>query len=214
MIVSALLAAGRGRRLGGQKLLLPYAGGMVIDASAAAARADCADAHLAVVSVDSPKGLKDALGREGFEIVINEDPESEMIDSVRLAFRRASEIAEASGQLGVHGLLLFLGDHPETPHDIAAKLVDRFYRLAGQGCAGVIVTPVSGGRRGHPTLFDLSLLAEIEDLPTGVGLNRLLESPPGRVHEVAVSGAGIHQDLDTPEDYRRLDGRDPPATTA
>ena len=137
MIVSILLAAGRGRRLGGQKLLLPYGGRRVIDASAAAARTDCADAHLAIVSVDSPEELKDALTGIGFEIVINEDPESDMIDSIRLAFRRAGEIAETSEQLGAHGVLLFLGDHPETPDDIAAKLVARFYQLAGQGCAGL-----------------------------------------------------------------------------
>jgi len=68
--------------------------------------------------------------------------------------------------------------------------------------AGKIVVPVYRGRRGHPVAFPWSVAAATAELAVGEGVNVLLGRH--RVHEVAVRDATVLDDLDTPEDYERL----------
>ena len=62
--------------------------------------------------------------------------------------------------------------------------------------------PVHAGRRGHPILLPWRRAAEVEALPPDRGINSLVSA--GKAVEVEVPYAGIGEDLDTPEDYRRL----------
>jgi molybdenum cofactor cytidylyltransferase len=67
-----------------------------------------------------------------------------------------------------------------------------------------IVLPVFEGRRGHPVLFGADVLEEIRTLPSSQGANVVVRRDPKRIVEVAVNDAGILVDIDTPEDFRRL----------
>ena len=66
-----------------------------------------------------------------------------------------------------------------------------------------IVVPVHASKRGHPTLLPWTRAADVFTLPNDVGVNHLLRTEPGSVHEVPVDDPTVTLDLDTPEDYER-----------
>ena len=77
-----------------------------------------------------------------------------------------------------------------------------------EGSDRTIWAPVSGGRRGHPVLLPWALACEVDKLAADEGLNTLVARFP--VEQVEVDGGAILDDLDTPEDYDRLQSRKSP----
>ena len=79
------------------------------------------------------------------------------------------------------------------------QAVLRAYREGDRG----IVIPISGGKRGHPVLVNLSRYRdEILRLSGDEGLKPVMRGHPHDTLEVPVDDEGILRDLDTPEDYR------------
>ena len=66
----------------------------------------------------------------------------------------------------------------------------------------LILVPTFQGRRGHPVLFSWSLVEEVFALGEQDGVNRLLQRHA--VRELAMIEPAVIEDLDTPDDYRRL----------
>lgn len=220
-------SAGRSRRMGRPKLLLPFGGkadsegggGTVIGATLAALAAGGAG-RIAVVIRPGDRPLRAWLrGRAAAEIArrtgraagagpelvaaVNPHPERGMLSSIVIGL-------EALGGSGAPGssppepLLVCPADLPElAPATVAAVLA----RLAASG-AGLAV-PVCAGRRGHPLGIAAGLAAEIPGLDPAVGLRQLVERHPDRLAEVPVADPGCVGDLDTEEDYRRLRGFEP-----
>jgi molybdenum cofactor cytidylyltransferase len=67
-----------------------------------------------------------------------------------------------------------------------------------------IVLPLYSGRRGHPTLFPKRILQE---LYTGLTLRDILKTDPDRVKCIHVADEGVILDMDTAEDYRKINER-------
>jgi len=67
-----------------------------------------------------------------------------------------------------------------------------------------ILIPAYGEKKGHPSLFPHSLIMELATLST---LRDVIGTYPERVRVVAVDDPAVIEDMDTPEDYRRLVGR-------
>jgi molybdenum cofactor cytidylyltransferase len=64
--------------------------------------------------------------------------------------------------------------------------------------------PTFQGRRGHPVLFASDIFQEILGLTESQGANIVVRKDPSRVVEVSVESPGILVDVDTPEDFRKL----------
>ena len=64
-----------------------------------------------------------------------------------------------------------------------------------------IIIPTYRGQKGHPVIFPRRILSELGYQPT---LGHLVRWDPHRLKLVAVNDEAILQDMDTPEDYRRL----------
>jgi molybdenum cofactor cytidylyltransferase len=79
-------------------------------------------------------------------------------------------------------------------------------KAASQG-QGSIVVPVFAGTRGHPTWIAWRHRAGITALAPGLGLNTYLRQHAHETLEVPVTARGVVEDLDTPEDYRRMLGQ-------
>lgn len=201
MIWAVILAAGESRRMGTQKLLLPFGETTVVGAVVRTAEASLADRALVVLGADGERvraelerGRADGRtgerrGNDKIGFAANENYLSGMLSSVQAGFRALPEDAEAA--------VVMLGDQPFLP----AKVVDAVvaaYRESGEG----IVIPVFGGRRGHPVLIDLKYRGEVLALDPSDGLRQLMRAHPAEVREVEVDDAGILRDLDTPEDYQ------------
>ena len=96
--------------------------------------------------------------------------------------------------------LLAPADHPDFSLMTVARLLQ-----AGEddGRLGIAV-PVYQGQRGHPTLFRWRHVNGIMKLPYDLGINAFLHLQSQEIFEVFVTDAGIHLNLDTPEDYASI----------
>jgi CTP:molybdopterin cytidylyltransferase MocA len=129
----------------------------------------------------------------GVEVVVNPSPERGMLSSVQAAVR-------ARSALGAEAFLVCPCDLPKLRSEQVAAVVN-----AWRDNAAMIVTPVFGGRRGHPTVFGAKLAGDILRLnPVEFGLNEILRRHARDVHEVAAPDDGVLRDADTPEEWRAL----------
>ena len=187
MIWAIVLAAGESRRMGTQKLLLPFGETTVVGAVVGTALASRVDRILAVLGAD-----KDAVRQEleplGIDLAVNEDYAKGMLSSVQAGFRALPADADAA--------VVMLGDQPFLPARVVDAVVEAF-RRSGRG----IVVPAFRGRRGHPVLVDLKYRDEVLALDPADGLRRLMRAHPEDVFEAEVEDANILRDMDVPEDY-------------
>ncbi len=194
MNAAIVLAAGRSRRMGAPKVLLPFGPGTVIAHIADRIAASSVDRIVVVVGPEGDR-VADALRGRPASIVVNPDPEKAMLSSVRCGLRALPE--------GCDAVLVALGDQPA----VEAALIDRLI-AARAGSGKGIAVPVHGGRRGHPLLFAASYGPEVLERYEDTGLRGLLAAHPDDIVEVPASDAAVLSDMDTPEDYRReLDRR-------
>jgi len=193
MIRAVVLAAGRSRRMGTDKLLLPWAGSTVIAHIVDQVLGSVAD-RVAVVVGPEAAAVREALDGRACTFVTSPEPESEMLESLRCALRTLPS--------GCTAVLVVLGDQP----GVTAELVDRLVSAGTQSGKGIVV-PVYDGRRGHPLLFSAKYRERVLAAYDDTGLRGLLQEFPDDVLEVPVPSPDVLTDLDTPEDYRRAGGR-------
>ena len=67
-----------------------------------------------------------------------------------------------------------------------------------------VFIPTWAGQRGHPVLIGWKHVAGMRVLPAGLGLNAYLRQQTAETLLVPVASATILCDLDTPEDYEKL----------
>ncbi len=136
------------------------------------------------------KPILETLAGRPVHPVTNTHSEEEMLQSVRLGLRAMPEESAAA--------MMVLGDQPSITADLVAELVRSFHAARGG-----IVVPTYKGKRGHPLLFAMHYRDEILTGHEGRGLRGLLEAHPQDVFELEVATAGVLEDIDLPEDYRR-----------
>ncbi len=190
MIWAVVLAAGESRRMGTQKLLLPFGDTTVVAAVVRSARASRAGRTLVVLGADRA-AVRLELEPRGVEFAVNEDYQLGMLSSVQAGFRALPADAAAA--------VVMLGDQPFLPSRVIDAVIGA-YEEHGRG----IVIPAFQGRRGHPVLIDLKYRGEVLALDPADGLRRLMRAHPGDILEVEAGDANILRDLDTPEDYAAL----------
>jgi molybdenum cofactor cytidylyltransferase len=190
MICAIVLAAGRSRRMGIQKLLLPVAGQPLICHTVDAVLASSVD-QVTVVAGSERQPLADALAERPVCWATNDAPDSEMIDSIRCGLTALPPQCQAA--------LVVLGDQPGIPPEVIDRLIFAFRYQDAE-----LVVPVYGGRRGHPLLIAARYHAEIMEHYTDQGVRGLLQTHAQQVVEVPVASPGILEDIDTPDDYRRV----------
>ncbi len=187
MIWAVILAAGESRRMGRQKLLLPFGDATVVEAVVRAALASDVDKAVAVLGADR-EAIRSKLERSGVAFAVNEKFSDGMLSSIQTGFRALPPEASAA--------VVMLGDQPFLPPSVVDAVV-RGYRESLKG----IVIPAFRTRRGHPVLIDLKYRDEILAFDPADGLRRLMCTHPEDIAEVEVDDANILRDLDTPEDY-------------
>ena len=193
MICALVLAAGRSRRMGVQKLLLPVQGQPLIAHVADQVLRSPVDHVFVIVGHDADQ-LAQALAGRNVSLVDNPELDGEMLSSVRCGLRALPAACDA--------VLVALGDQPGITAELIARLVQAF-RHGGKG----IVLPAHGGQRGHPLVFTTRYRDEILTGYDHVGLHGLLRAHGDDVDEVEVGEPSVLEDLDRPEDYQRLVGQ-------
>jgi molybdenum cofactor cytidylyltransferase len=186
MIAAIVLAAGKSERMGRPKALLPIRGTTFLE-NILSAISRSSIQHSVVVVGHHRDEIVERLGLPN--IVFNPDYEQGMVTSFQAGIRALPP--------DVSGAVLFLVDHPLVEPSTIDSLIAGF-------APGRIVLPVFEGRRGHPVLFADEVLQEILALPASQGANIVVRKDAGRIFEVSVNASGILVDIDTPEQFEKL----------
>ncbi len=196
MAVAIVPAAGRSRRMGRPKLLLPFDQQTVLGATLEALERGGVS-EIVLVGAPGDADLARWAESHGVRLAINPQPDDGMLTSVwaGLTALGGAEALIAAGE----ELLVCPGDLPRLrPETVTALL--REARAAGAG----LLVPRCGSERGHPLVVRAELLREIATLDPAVGLRQLRLRYPERTLEVEVADPGVILDVDTPADYDRL----------
>lgn len=189
MIGAIILAAGESRRMGRQKLLLPYAGRNVIQHIADAATTSRVDRTI-VVTGHEPERIHDAL--QGFNVTFaqNDRYKEGMLTSIRTGLAAMPEVLEA--------FMVVLGDQPSLSSAVIDILIDGF-RASEKG----VVIPWINDDSGHPIIIDAAYREEVMTKFDDTGLRGLIYGRPEEIHRLPVTDPGVLRDMDTPADYER-----------
>ncbi|MDB5451764.1 MAG: molybdopterin-guanine dinucleotide biosynthesis protein MobA [Caulobacteraceae bacterium] len=184
-LAALVMAAGMGRRFGGNKLTAQWEDGFLIDGALRAALAAPVEDVLVVTGAD-PKVIEavEYHGDPRLRIVYAEEHAKGLSASLKTGV--------ASLKPGVHGCFIFLGDMPRIPHEILPQLAEAVDNGAPAAA------PVRHGVRGHPVILASALFDMIMDLQGDRGANGLLDALGTQLVTIPTTDAGILFDVDEP----------------
>jgi CTP:molybdopterin cytidylyltransferase MocA len=190
-IAAIVLAAGRSKRMGAFKPLLPFGAKTVIEACIEYLRSGGIETVIVVLGQGSgAEELKQQLGDSRVLFAINPDAASEMSVSIACGLREVPESAKA--------VVITPADHPAVPAEVVQLLIDEWKNGAS------LVMPTNKGRGGHPVLVDLALRDELLCLDARRGLKGFFDAHRDQISRVPVDSNYIARDMDTWDDYRAL----------
>ena len=188
-LVGVLLAAGAGTRFGGRKLLQPLANGTPVGVASLRNLKSAIKRIVAVVR-EGDDELAEVLRSEDVQVISSKEAWRGMGHSLASAVARTQD---------AQGWVVALGDMPAIQSSTIG-MIARELRNHQR-----IVLPVYEGKRGHPVGFPHSLRAQLEQLSGDAGARSLIQARSENVLRIAVSDAGVLQDVDTIGDLKALD---------
>ena len=191
-------AAGLSRRMGRPKLLLTLGGLPIIERLMRTLdHSSITTRHVVVRKDDIP--LQSEVVRLGGSLVVPAQDPPDMRASVTLALEAIQRECSPTDD---DGWLLVPADHPILDRSLIDTMLQHW-----QTAQSKILVPRRAQRRGHPTLFRWNLAREVAHIPNDRGLNWLLREHAADVTELPVDTDAAFTDLDTPEDYSRLQAK-------
>jgi len=202
-VTAVVLAAGESRRMGRNKLLLPWGAttvlGRTLDNVGASAVHDMVvvtgherEQVEAIVRQQGPPVEEDgSLAAASIQLVHNSGYANGMLSSVQAAVRALPLTSEA--------ILVVLGDQPM----VGPETLDHLLTAYAAAPAG-LVAPYWGNRRGNPVLIDRRYFAELLALPADAAPRVLLARHANDLLAVPVANDAVLHDLDRPDEYTRF----------
>ncbi len=203
-VTAVVLAAGESRRMGTNKLLLPWGETTVLGRTLA--NVGAAAVHDVLLVTGHERERVEAMIARAWEAthadevgsvsggqlptLFNHDYANGMLTSVQAAVRALPASADA--------ILVMLGDQPM----VTADTIDRLLYAYAATPAG-LVAPYCGGRRGNPVLIDRRYFDELLALPADAAPRVLLARHTDDLLAVEVEDEAVLIDLDRPEEYER-----------
>ncbi len=126
--------------------------------------------------------------RAGARVVVNPDPDGEMMESIRLG------LAALRADEGVEAIFVWPVDHPA----VSLRTIAALWSAADTDRVWI---PCWQSRRGHPALVGRALLPDMLAVPPGMGLRELWRARADAVGELPVDDPGVVTNIDTPEQY-------------
>ena len=153
-------AAGRSRRMGQSKLLLPWGDHTIIDAVLRAWTTSQVDQVVVVIRCDD-EDLRDACERWPVQIVATDQDPPDMKASIQIGLRHLSAVAS-------DGDRCFIA--PADLPMLTSELIDQI--LAND--SDKIVVPKFGDKSGHPALLPWRITRQIFELAADQGVNQIV----------------------------------------
>jgi molybdenum cofactor cytidylyltransferase len=182
-----VLAAGGSARLGRPKQLLPYRGGVLLDAALDTARESHVDQIILAVGGSAGEVVR-VVDTSRCDVVLNSHYGDGCSSSI------AAALPALRPEIGL--LMLLLADQPGIRPETVQLLIDE------RGESDIAVTRYEDGI-GHPFAFARPLFADLACLHGDRGVWGLIERRAAEVREVPAPGR-IPLDVDTEADYRQL----------
>ncbi len=206
MTFAIIPAAGTSSRMGRPKLALPLGDRTVLELVVRAFRQAGVGKILVVVGPSVPE-LVPLAESAGAAVLRLGQQTSEMRATVEQGLDWLEDQYHPEGR---DNWLLAPADHPSLNSAVVVELLRTY---TGNPQASIVV-PTFHGRRGHPALLSWEHAARIKQFPAHQGLNTYLRQYASATIEMPVETPDILLDLDTPEDYQRLQARWIPPTLA
>jgi molybdenum cofactor cytidylyltransferase len=198
VIAGIILAAGRSARMGTSKALLTASAGETFVSRLLTTLREGGIAAPLVVGRPDDDPLRREVERRCGEYVVNPAADAGGQLSSLLAGLAAADRG------GLRGLMVVPVDAPLlTPSTVATLLAVFDATLAP------IVRPRYRGRHGHPVVFGRSVFADLRRADPAAGAKAVLRAHEPAIVNVDVDDPGVVGDIDTPDSYRELFGRDP-----
>jgi molybdenum cofactor cytidylyltransferase len=190
MIGAVILAAGQSRRMGRNKMLLPFGAATVLETVVTEVAACAQLTDRVVVTGHQPDQIAALLGAYPVRCVFNPAyAQADMLVSIQAGLRALSTEATAA--------LIVLGDQPRIQREVIQRVI-----AAQQPTA--IVIPSYQLKRGHPILIDRALWPAVLALPETATLRDFIRAHEAQIRYVVVETDSVLKDLDTPEDYAEM----------
>lgn len=175
-VALVVLAAGEGKRMGKQKLLLPFRGRPLLSWTLDLVEGLPLSQRLLVLGADANR-VRAAFDLQGWQVVVNDDWPRGMGSSLR----RAAEVVDG-------GMLVFLGDMPWVPEGAARAVLARAHARP--------IAPSYRGVRGFPVYLPAGLRPKLLDLCGDVGARNII----GDCELIPWDDPGVIRDVDTEVD--------------
>ncbi len=187
-VVGILLAAGSGRRFGGNKLLHPLPDGTPLVLASARRLCQALPRRLAVVA-DGDDEVARLLRAAGLSVVVNARAQRGVGSSIACGVRAAPDAG---------AWLIALGDMPYLPPPLIRQLAARL------AAGAELVAPRCRGRRGHPVGFCARHAAALLALDDDQGARAILTTHAERLVTLDTDDSGVLVDIDTREALRGI----------
>jgi molybdenum cofactor cytidylyltransferase len=193
MITALILAAGFSRRMGTNKLLLPFGQHTVLGQIISVLQACPLDAILVVTGHERDKieamfGTIPAAPRFAYN---PNYASGDMVSSIQAGLAALDDDSRCKAAL------VALGDQPKIERRIAEQVMAAY-------APGTVVIPSFNRHGGHPILIDRACWPDILALPLGASLRDVWRAHPDWLRYVNVDTDSILRDMDTPEDYAQI----------
>jgi len=189
-IAAVILAAGSSSRLGEPKQLLDIGGQPVLAHTLAAVR-QTSLAPLFVVLGHAADEIEQRIDLHEVQMIHNLDYSSGQSSSVRAALHVLPPDVDA--------VVFILGDQPLVAPAVIERLADAY----GTGNASIIQPNYREGR-GNPVLISRALFEELAQITGDTGARPLIQRHRDAIHLVDVTAFSRPDDIDTREDYERI----------
>jgi len=190
MISGIILAAGKSRRMGQPKLILPWMESTLIE-NVVDNYLDSRIHELIVVVGANSDRIKKVLASKPVLIVENAHYQNGISTSIRRGIETASDRTK--------GYLIGLGDQPLITPDIINHLISSF----SKECLGIAIC-CHKRKRGHPVIFARKFCHALCKLKGDTGGRGIIEKHQDVVNYVEIGSDVIFADIDTFEDYQKL----------
>ena len=189
-VSAILLGAGESKRMGTDKLSLPWGRKTVFEHSLETLLRSKVKEVVTAIR-DSKRTIVSNIKDPKLRVVINPYYKKGMSTSIRRGLQAIDPRSR--------GILIALGDQPLVKTRTVNALINAFVQRRG-----TIIVPSFYGRQGHPVIFHRRYLKELLKLKGDVGGKSILEKYPEEVCLVHVKSRGVTKDMDTWKDYESV----------
>ena len=188
MLSSILLAAGKSKRMGRLKQLMPWRQSTLLEQAIDNLLGSAVDEVIVVVGHRAEEVIK-SIATKPIKLAVNPSYEQGMSTSIAAGLSLVDSQTQA--------VMLALGDQPFIDSQTINRLIDEFYSHD----KGMVI-PTYRGRRGHPVIFAIKYKEELLVLTGDIGGRQVIEDHPDDILEVPVDSESILTDVDTIGDYQ------------